>query len=154
MSINIADAQLCHPLPLLLLLLLPLLPLLLRLAPCWILVCLDGQLLGLLLPKYVPDASLLSQPSWEGVVSNADALVPMLQQHIIEPLLEGALCHTVPAAVNVGFGRPGAVGVGRCASGAGLSQRVSVCLGKDGACQHHGLHTMMSSGCSCFLPDD
>lgn len=47
------------------------------------------QLLGLLLPKYVPDEILLRQPSWLGVVQHADALVPMLQQHVIEPLLNG-----------------------------------------------------------------
>lgn len=47
------------------------------------------QLLGLLLPKYVPDEALLRQPSWVGVVQHADALVPMLQQHVIEPLLNG-----------------------------------------------------------------
>lgn len=47
------------------------------------------QLLGLLLPKYVPDEALLRQPSWVGVVRHADALVPMLQQHVLEPLLNG-----------------------------------------------------------------
>lgn len=47
------------------------------------------QLLGLLLPKYVPDESSLHQPSWVGVLQNADALVPMLQQHVIEPLMHG-----------------------------------------------------------------
>jgi hypothetical protein len=52
-------------------------------------VCFVPQLLGLLLPKYVPDESLLRQPSWIGVLQNADALVPMLQQHVLEPLLHG-----------------------------------------------------------------
>lgn len=47
------------------------------------------QLLGLLLPKYVPDDTILRQPSWVGVVHNGDALVAMLQQHVIEPLLQG-----------------------------------------------------------------
>lgn len=47
------------------------------------------QLLGLLLPKYVPDESLLRLPSWVGVLQHADALVPMLQQHVMEPLLHG-----------------------------------------------------------------
>lgn len=49
------------------------------------------QLLGLLLPKYVPDEALLRQPSWVGVVQHADALQTMLQQHVIEPLLQGKL---------------------------------------------------------------
>lgn len=48
------------------------------------------QLLGLLLPRYVPDEGVLRQPSWVGVVHHSEALVPMLQQHVIEPLLQGA----------------------------------------------------------------
>lgn len=78
-------------LPLLLLLLLLLLHLL-CVCVCQPLLCVLFQflqLLGLLLPKYVPDESLVRQPSWVGVVHNADALVPMLQQHVIEPLLQG-----------------------------------------------------------------
>lgn len=51
----------------------------------------NDHLLGLLLPKYVPDDTQLSQPSWAGVVHNTDALVPMLRQHILEPLLEAAV---------------------------------------------------------------
>lgn len=51
--------------------------------------CVCLQLLGLLLPKYVPDESLLRSPSWVGVLQHADALVPMLQQHVMEPLLHG-----------------------------------------------------------------
>lgn len=65
---------------------------------------LSGQLLGLLLPKYVPDDTLLSQSSWDGVVSNTDALVPMLRQHVIEPLLEGALALHQPSWAGWGVG--------------------------------------------------
>jgi hypothetical protein len=55
------------------------------------------QLLGLLLPKYVPDEDRLRQPSWVGVVHHADALETMLQQHVLEPLLQGRLvCAAVP----------------------------------------------------------
>jgi hypothetical protein len=60
-----------------------------------------SQLLGLLLPKYVPDETLLRQPSWVGVVHHADALEAMLQQHVIEPLLQGKLgCASVPTWSN------------------------------------------------------
>lgn len=57
---------------------------------CW--VC-GSQLLGLLLPKYVPEEAHLRQPSWVGVLQHEDTLVSMLQQHVIEPLLQGKL-HT------------------------------------------------------------
>jgi hypothetical protein len=56
---------------------------------CVLAACFLPKLLGLSLPKYVPDESLLRQPSWVGVLQNADALVPMLQQHVLEPLLHG-----------------------------------------------------------------
>jgi hypothetical protein len=59
------------------------------------------QLLGLLLPKYVPDTSRLFQASWEGVLDNTDALVHMLRQHVIEPLLEGVCLHGCVACVCV-----------------------------------------------------
>jgi hypothetical protein len=49
------------------------------------------QLLGLLLEKYVPDDTKLSSSRiWEGVMQHTDALVPMLQQHLLSPLLEAA----------------------------------------------------------------
>jgi hypothetical protein len=48
------------------------------------------QLLGLLLEKYVPDNSKLCSTSWEDIVQHTDALVPMMQQHLLSPLLEAA----------------------------------------------------------------
>lgn len=48
------------------------------------------QLLGLLLEKYVPDATLLRSRTWAGVFQHADALSAMMQQHVLAPLLEGA----------------------------------------------------------------
>lgn len=57
------------------------------------------QLLGLLLPKYVPEEAPLRQPSWAGVLQHEDTLVAMLQQHVIEPLLNGEHSETRRGAV-------------------------------------------------------
>lgn len=52
--------------------------------------CFVSQLLGLMLEKYVPAAAKLGSSSWEGVLQHSDALVPMMQQHLLSPLLEAA----------------------------------------------------------------
>jgi hypothetical protein len=43
-----------------------------------------------MLEKYVPDSTKLSSRSWEGVLQHTEALVPMMQQHLLSPLLEAA----------------------------------------------------------------
>ncbi|KAF6250677.1 hypothetical protein COO60DRAFT_1705555 [Scenedesmus sp. NREL 46B-D3] len=50
----------------------------------------NSHLLGLMLEKYVPAAAKLGSSSWEGVLQHSDALVPMMQQHLLSPLLEAA----------------------------------------------------------------
>lgn len=48
------------------------------------------QLLGLQLEKYVPEEAHLRSRDWRDVMQHGDALVSMMQQHVIGPLLEAA----------------------------------------------------------------
>lgn len=50
----------------------------------------NSHLLGLMVEKYVPDAAKLGSRSWEGVLQHSEALVPMMQQHLLSPLREAA----------------------------------------------------------------
>ncbi|KAK9813778.1 hypothetical protein WJX73_009085 [Symbiochloris irregularis] len=61
--------------------------------------------MGLLLGKYVPDAQLLQQSTWEGALQQLEVLEESFTTYIIQPLLVDAV--PAPPEVHVAEGQPG-----------------------------------------------